>query len=152
MSFTAEVLDGGGGGHAVLVPPAELVGFSAGRPRVLARVNGVEYHSRLARYGGRTYLGLRKALLQQIGAATGDTVEIELTEEAEPPEPDPGPVAPPAELDAALAADPQARAAWDALPPSHRREYTRWVAEAVRPETRNQRADRTVRRLTPPTS
>ena len=51
----------------------------------------------------------------------------------------------PAELDAALSGD--ARAAFDALAASHRREYAEWVAEAKRPETRVRRAERAVEML-----
>ena len=53
----------------------------------------------------------------------------------------------PSELAAALAADPTARAAYDALPPSHRAEYDRWIEEAVKPDTRARRAARAAERL-----
>ncbi|WIY06908.1 YdeI/OmpD-associated family protein [Amycolatopsis mongoliensis] len=53
----------------------------------------------------------------------------------------------PGELADALAAAPDARAAFEALPPSHRREYVRWVVEAKKPETRVSRAQKTVARL-----
>jgi len=53
----------------------------------------------------------------------------------------------PAELAAALAAAPDAAAVFEALPPSHRREYVEWVAEAKKPETRVARAQKTVTRL-----
>jgi uncharacterized protein YdeI (YjbR/CyaY-like superfamily) len=53
----------------------------------------------------------------------------------------------PPELLAALAADPSARAAYDALPPSHRLEYARWISEAKQAETRASRAAKTIRRL-----
>ncbi|WP_290058259.1 YdeI/OmpD-associated family protein [Amycolatopsis solani] len=56
----------------------------------------------------------------------------------------------PGELAAALAADPDAAAAFEALPPSHRREYAQWVAEAKKPETRVSRAGKTVARLREP--
>jgi uncharacterized protein YdeI (YjbR/CyaY-like superfamily) len=50
---------------------------------------------------------------------------------------------PPA-LDAALAADPAARAAFDALPPSHRKQYLWWIASAKRDETRARRVARSL--------
>ncbi|MEU0797666.1 YdeI/OmpD-associated family protein [Amycolatopsis sp. NPDC005961] len=53
----------------------------------------------------------------------------------------------PDELAAALAAAPDAAARFEALPPSHRREYVRWVAEAKKPATRVSRAEKTVARL-----
>ena len=42
----------------------------------------------------------------------------------------------PRELAAALDDAPAAKAAWDSFPPSHRREYSEWIGEAKRPETR----------------
>lgn len=45
----------------------------------------------------------------------------------------------PPELEAALSANPAARATFDAFPPGCRREYVDWVAEAKRPETRDKR-------------
>jgi uncharacterized protein YdeI (YjbR/CyaY-like superfamily) len=53
----------------------------------------------------------------------------------------------PGELVAALAAAPEARERFDALAPSHRREYVRWVAEARRNDARERRAAQTVMRL-----
>jgi uncharacterized protein YdeI (YjbR/CyaY-like superfamily) len=53
----------------------------------------------------------------------------------------------PAELTAALAGSPKARKAFDALPPSHRREYCQWVGEAKRPPTRVRRAAEAIDRL-----
>jgi uncharacterized protein YdeI (YjbR/CyaY-like superfamily) len=47
-------------------------------------------------------------------------------------------------LDAALAADPAARAAFDALPPSHRKQYLWWIASAKRDETRARRVARSL--------
>ena len=53
----------------------------------------------------------------------------------------------PIELADALKAAPVAEAVYNALPPSHQAEYDRWIAEAVKPETRRRRADQAVVRL-----
>jgi uncharacterized protein YdeI (YjbR/CyaY-like superfamily) len=50
----------------------------------------------------------------------------------------------PEELAAALAADAEATAAWQAMPPSHWREHIKFVGEAKRPETRVKRAAKVV--------
>jgi uncharacterized protein YdeI (YjbR/CyaY-like superfamily) len=55
--------------------------------------------------------------------------------------------APPEELIAALAANAEARAVYERLPPSHRREYDVWVHEAKKPETRERRVKRAIERL-----
>jgi hypothetical protein len=149
--FTAEVLAAGNGGHAVVVPKEVAAALSAKRVPVLAHVDGVEYHTRIAVYGGKSYLGLRQELLRRIGRQAGDPVEVRLVEEAEP-EPDPPPVAAgePPELVVALAEHEVARTAYAALPPEHRREFWAWIAAAEQPEARADRVARTVRRLTRP--
>jgi uncharacterized protein YdeI (YjbR/CyaY-like superfamily) len=45
----------------------------------------------------------------------------------------------PADLAAALAAAPEAKARFEKMPPSHRREYVKYIDEARRPETRARR-------------
>ena len=56
----------------------------------------------------------------------------------------------PAELVAAFAAEPDAAERFAALAPSHRRESTRWIAEARRDDARQRRAAQTVMRLLQP--
>lgn len=53
----------------------------------------------------------------------------------------------PAELEAALAADPVARAAFEALAPSHRKEAARSVADAKQAQTRERRLAALIERL-----
>jgi antitoxin component of MazEF toxin-antitoxin module len=146
MAFSAEVLSmGQGGGHAVVVPKDVAQTFSSKRPPVLAHVNGLEYRSRLAVYGGKSYLGLRKDLLRQLGVASGDQVQIELVEDDEERV-----VVEPLELTQALAGNPAAKAAYDKLPFTHRNEYARWIDEGKKPETRTDRVAKTIKRLTEP--
>jgi uncharacterized protein YdeI (YjbR/CyaY-like superfamily) len=64
-------------------------------------------------------------------------VELEADEE-------PRTVAPPADLAAAIAGDPAARAAFDGLSFTHQREYVEWVTGAKRPETRRRRVQQAV--------
>lgn len=53
----------------------------------------------------------------------------------------------PHDLQIELHDDPEAEAAFAALPPSHRREYIDWILEAKRPETRTRRVEETARRV-----
>src|SRR5215210_2313597 len=148
VAFSAEILSAGGGGHAVVVPNEVAAAFASKRPPVLARIDGVEYRSRLAVYGGKSYLGLRKDLLRQIGREAGEVVEISLEEDRDVPAPAaPEAVADPPELVTALAENPTVRAAYQALPPSHRREYARWIGEAKQADTRSERVAKMVRRV-----
>lgn len=49
------------------------------------------------------------------------------------------PLETPADLEQALAANPAAKATFDGFPPSARRDYLDWLADAKRPETRGKR-------------
>ena len=53
----------------------------------------------------------------------------------------------PSDIETALNAAPAARQAFERLPPSHRREYFNWIAEAKRPATREARIDGLIARL-----
>lgn len=112
------------------------------RPPVAGTVNGVPFRSRLAVYGGETVLGLTNAFRAEAGIAAGDVVDVVIDRDDAPRE-----VEVPAELHAALAGDDAARAAYERLSFTHRREYAQWVGEAKREETRRRRAARTVERL-----
>ncbi len=56
----------------------------------------------------------------------------------------------PHDLQIELHDDPEAAAAFAALPPSHRREYIDWILSAKRPETRTHRVEETARRVKRP--
>jgi hypothetical protein len=143
--FTAEIHPAGQGGHVVTVPKGVATSFSSKRPPVVAHVNGVEYRSRLAVYGGQSYLGLRKDLLRKLGVGVGDQVEIELVEDHEERV-----IVEPPELTQALAENSAAQAAYQKLPFTHRNEYARWIDEGKKPETRADRVAKAIKRLTEP--
>jgi uncharacterized protein YdeI (YjbR/CyaY-like superfamily) len=56
-------------------------------------------------------------------------------------------VAVPDDLAETLEAHPEQRAAFEMLPPSHRREYVTWIEEAKKPETRAKRIAKAVEML-----
>lgn len=53
----------------------------------------------------------------------------------------------PPELGKALLRHPEAKAAFDAFSPSHRREYAEWITEAKKPETRERRVQQALEML-----
>ena len=53
----------------------------------------------------------------------------------------------PHDLQIELHDDPEAEAAFAALPPSHRREYIDWILGARLPETRARRVEQTAERV-----
>jgi hypothetical protein len=126
----------------LVVPLDAKALWGEARPPVRGTVNGHALRSRLSVYGGETVLGLTKAFRAEAGIQVGDTVEVELERDDEPREVD----VPPA-LQAALDADDAARAAFEKLSFTHRREYARWIAEAKREETRERRLGKAVEML-----
>ena len=72
---------------------------------------------RLARMGGQNLIGLARAAREQAGVSIGSAYHVEITADLEPRS-----FEVPEDLAAALADDPQAQAAFEALAYSHRRE------------------------------
>jgi hypothetical protein len=137
--FTAKLED-----RYVIVPLDVRALWGEARPPVAGTVNGVPFRTRLAVYGGQTVLGLTNAIRAQAGVHAGDEVEVVIDRDDAPRE-----VEVPPALQAALDGDPQARAAFDRLSFTHRREYATWVAEAKREDTRARRVAQTLERLKP---
>jgi len=118
------------------------IGEGAKRFPVQATVNGYTWRTTVMRMGGEFMVGLNKAVREAAGAQAGDLVEVAIDLDTAPREVDvPEPLA------NALAKDPAAKAAFDALSFTNRKEYARAVAEAKRPETRDRRVAQTIEKL-----
>jgi Bacteriocin-protection, YdeI or OmpD-Associated/Domain of unknown function (DUF1905) len=129
---------------ALLLTDEQVAAVGGGQKAFPVRVtvNGHTLRLRLARMGGESMIGFSRAAREEAGLEPGDEVDVEIALDDAPRE-----VELPADLAAALDADPRVRAAFDALSYTHRKEYARAVAEAKRPETRERRIADTVRRL-----
>lgn len=112
------------------------------RAAVLVRIGDRTARLRLAVMGGRNLIGLSKAARAELGVDLGDTVDATIDLDTADRE-----VEVPADLAAALDADPRLRAAFDALTYSRRKELARAVADAKRPDTRERRIASTVDEL-----
>jgi hypothetical protein len=135
LSFTAQ-LQPRGPAAAILLDDEQVAAISEGKRRfpVAATVNGYTWRTTVAVMGGESLVGLSKAVREAAGVQAGDTVEVTLAYDDAPRAVDVPPT-----LAAALDADPQARAAYDRLAYTHRKEFARWIAEAKREETRERR-------------
>lgn len=142
MHFQAELQSANGNGRWVAVPPAICTEFSSRREPVRGTVNGVPYRSRLAVYGGYSYLGFTAAIRKQAGIELGDLLEIEIESD-----PEPRTVTLPPTLARALDADAEAQAAFHRLSFNQRREYASWVAEAKRAPTQERRVAQVLQRI-----
>jgi Bacteriocin-protection, YdeI or OmpD-Associated/Domain of unknown function (DUF1905) len=118
------------------------VGEGAKRFPVRATVNGHSWRTTVARMHGEFLVGLNREVRTAAGVEAGDAVEVVIELDTEPRE-----VELPEALASALGADGNARAAFDALSFTHRKEYARWITEAKRSETRDRRVTQALERL-----
>jgi hypothetical protein len=129
-----------GGKTATGIPIPDHVVAALGdskRPPVTITVNGYTYRTTAVRMGGRFLVPLSAENRTAAGVAAGDEVSVEIALDTVPREVD-------LPADLADAMDDAARAAYDALSFTHRKEWVRWVEEAKKPETRAARVEKTV--------
>lgn len=143
MRFRATVELGGATATGIPVPEDVVVALGSGRrPPVTITVNGHAYRTTVAPMGGRYVVPLSAENRAAAGVAAHDEVDVGIELDTAPRV-----VAVPDDLAAALAADPDAAATYDACAPSHQKEWVRWVTEAKRPQTRATRVAKTVEAL-----
>ncbi len=134
QTFTTTIkVDGNNTG--IEVPPEVIAALGPSKkPPVVIALAGYTYHNTVAVMGGHYMVSLSKAHREAAGVVGGQTVEvtIELDET-------PRTVEVPEDLAAALSAKAGARAAFDALSFSKRKEFVRQIEEAKTQETRERR-------------
>ena len=143
--FSAEIDLGGKTATGFRVPPEVVDALGSGRrPRVVITIGPHTYRSTVAVMGGAYLLPLSAENRTAAGVAAGDIVEVTLElDTAERT------VEVPVELATALAAAHGARAAFDALSYTARRERALAVESAKQAETRERRISKIVAELTP---
>jgi len=121
---------------AVILDDAQVAAVGEGPKRfpVVATVNGYTWRTTVVRMGGEFLLGLSKEVRQGAAAEAGDEVDVTVELDTAPRE-----VEVPEALAAALAADPEAKASFDRMAFTHRKEYARWIADAKQEQTRERR-------------
>lgn len=121
---------------AVVLTDEQAADLGEGRKAfpVAVTINGYSCDLRVARMGGESLVGLRREVREAAGVEPGDEVTVTLVLDEAPRE-----VEVPPALAAALEGDDAAKASFDGLAYSHRKEYARWIAEAKKHETRERR-------------
>lgn len=103
----------------------------------------VEYRGSLAKMKSECHiLGLTQEIRKQLGKTFGDEVSVSLTEDKE-------------ERIVEIAEDivllfnenPEAKVLFDKMSYTHRKEYIRWIEEAKKPETRENRKVKMIRMI-----
>jgi hypothetical protein len=110
---------------------------SAKRPPVTVTIKGYTYRTTAVRMGGRFLVPLSAENREGAGVAAGQDITVDIQPDTAPRD-----VTMPDDLAAAM--DDAARAAYDGLSYTHRKEWVHWVEEAKKPETRASRIDKTV--------
>ena len=141
MDFRTTVELGGKTATGLRVPDEVVDALGAGRrPTVQVTVGGYSYRTTVAPMGGAFFVPLAAEHREAAGLAADQEVDVRIeldTAPRETPLPD----------DLAAALDDGARAFFDGLAPSHRKEWVRWVEEAKKPETRAARIEKTAASL-----
>jgi hypothetical protein len=141
MDFRTTVVLGGKTATGLQVPDDVVAELGAGkRPPVVVTVGGHTYRTTVAPMGGSYWIPLAAEHREAAGVQAEQEVDVSIeldTAPREVPVPD----------DLATAMDDDARAAFDGLAFSHRKEWVRWVEEAKKPETRTARIEKTVEGL-----
>lgn len=143
MKFRATVELGSKTATGIEVPEDLVAALgSSRRPPVTVTIGGHSYRTTVARMGGRFLVPLSAENRTAAGVAAGDLVDVDIE-----PDPTAREVDVPADLAEALARDDAARATFDGLSFTHRKEWVRWVEEAKKAETRAMRLAKTVESL-----
>jgi hypothetical protein len=143
LSFTTR-LEPRGPAAAVVLDDGQVAVLGEGAKRfpVVATVNGYTWRTSVVRMGGEFLVGLPREVRAGAGVQAGDEVSVVLELDTQPRQ-----VEVPEGLAAALAADPAAKAAFDGMAFTHRKEYARWIAEAKKEETRQTRITKALEML-----
>jgi len=111
----------------------------AGRVYVEGRLNAVEIRATLVPVGaGKHRLYVNGGMRSAAGVGTGDTIGLELRATS------PEEIRLPNDVLASLRGSKDARAAFDSLSPSHRRELLRYIDDARTPEGRHKRIEKSI--------
>jgi hypothetical protein len=143
MRFRTEILSAGKTAAGIEVPPAVVDALGTSRkPAVKVTINGYTYRSTVATMNGVFMLGVSNDVRREAGVAAGETVDVDIELDTEPRE-----VQVPADLAAALDAEPEARRFFDGLSYSHKRRIVMPVDDAKTMETRQRRIEKSVANL-----
>jgi hypothetical protein len=111
-----------------------------GRVPVRGTLNGAPFRGSLFRMGGDChFMVVNRHLRAAAGVRGGETVPVVMERDDEPRS-----IEPPADFARALKGNKEARATWDKLSYTHRREHVEHIEEAKKPETRLRRIEKSL--------
>jgi hypothetical protein len=143
MKFHTTLLCTGKTTTGIPVPDGIVEGLGAGkRPAVRVIVNGYSYRSTIGVVSGKYMIPVSADVRGAAGVAGGDEVDVIVDVDKTPRV-----LAVPDDLRKALARDPAARKAFEALSNSKKQRYTIPIEKAKAAETRQRNVEKAVREL-----
>lgn len=141
LRFTAKIEGKEADVVAAIRPPVDVPECFGTRGRVPVRgtINGYPYRSSLSPYGGRHWMPVNKLLREGAGVQAGDLVDVVMERDDEERT-----VEAPLPLKKALAKNETARANWQKLSFTHKKEMALAIHGAKREETRVRRLGKIV--------
>lgn len=140
MRFQTTLYQSGKNTTGIVVPEEIVTALNSGkRPAVNVTVNGFAYRSTIASMGGQFLIPVSAEIRQKTGLAGGDEIDVDLELDTAPRQVDV-----PADLAAALDAEPAARAFFDTLSYSNKRRHVLSIDGAKTDETRQRRIAKSV--------
>jgi len=141
--FKAKIEAGDGGAAYVLFPYDTEAEFGTkGKVPVKATFNGVPYTGSLVKYGNPQHvLGVLKAIREQTRKSPGDTIEVVVWKDEEVRI-----VKVPAQFEKLMKKE-GVFPFFEKLSYTHRKEYCRWISEAKKEETRQNRIVKVIEML-----
>jgi hypothetical protein len=140
MRFRTTILQAGKTATGIRVPDEVVAALGTSRrPAVRVTINGFTYRSTIAVMGGDYMVGVNADNRAGAGVNGGDEVDVDIELDTEPRE-----IAVPADLAAALDADPEAKRTFDGLSYSNKSWHTLQIAGAKTDETRTRRLARSI--------
>ena len=114
-----------------------------GQIKVLATFDGLEYRGSMVKMESDCHwIGLTQEVRKKINKEPGDIIKVTLKEDIEPRV-----VELPSDLKELLEQFPEAKAIYEKLSYTHKKEYVRWITEAKKAETRENRLQKTIELL-----
>lgn len=116
---------------------------SRGRVPVRGTLNGAPFRSSVFRMGGDChFMVVNRQMREASNVRGGETVPVTMERDTEPRV-----IEPPTDFARALKSNEDARATWDKLSYTHRREHVEHIEEAKKPETRHRRIEKSIQLL-----
>lgn len=144
MRFTTTIYSGNGTTTGIEIPPEVVDQLGSKRAKVVITLNGFTYRSSVASMGGRFLVSLSAERREAAGVAAGDEVQVDIEPDADKRELELGPA-----VEAALAANPAAKAAFDTLSFSAQQRHVLPIQSAKTEATRDRNIQKMLAALAP---